>query len=112
VSYNGWTNYETWAMGMHVDGNYGGEATYHYWLEVAREIFEESEDDSTLTKEENAHLALSYRIKEEVAESIPESMDTGVLGDLLRAALHDVNWYDVASHIMTTIIEEVGAGSE
>lgn len=24
-TYNGWTNYETWAVGMFLDGNYTGE---------------------------------------------------------------------------------------
>lgn len=35
--YNGWTNYETWAAGMFIDGNYTGSGDYEYFMEMARE---------------------------------------------------------------------------
>lgn len=38
MSYNGWATYETWAMGMYVDGSYSGdgESIYRYWQEIAK----------------------------------------------------------------------------
>jgi hypothetical protein len=37
TTYNGWKNYETWAVGMYLDGNYTGEGTYLDVLDVVRE---------------------------------------------------------------------------
>ncbi|MES2147868.1 MAG: hypothetical protein V4491_08470 [Pseudomonadota bacterium] len=35
-TYNGWKNYETWAVGMYLDGNYDGPSTYYETVERVR----------------------------------------------------------------------------
>ncbi len=36
TTYNGWANYETWAVGMYLDGNYDGPGTYYETIERTR----------------------------------------------------------------------------
>ena len=42
-TYNGWKNYETWAVGMYLDGNYDGPSTYYAAIETVRGAIEDIE---------------------------------------------------------------------
>lgn len=42
TEYNGWSNYETWAVGMYLDGNYTGSGTYELAIETVRQALERS----------------------------------------------------------------------
>lgn len=96
-TYNGWTNYETWAVGMFLDGNYEGEWCYRHFLEVVNEAYEGAEETSYWTLEEARRFAVEDALKKQATaliegdEGIP-----GVAGDLLRAALDEVNWRELA----------------
>lgn len=79
--YNGWTNYETWAVNLHVTSDQGA-------LEIAQEMAGEYED----------RLDLADAIQEWIegwAEIGIEQMP-GLAADLLRGALSEVNWYEIA----------------
>lgn len=91
TTYNGWTNYETWATGMFLDGNYDGEATYRAAAELATE-----------------HAAagvheLADALREFVEESLPE-LD-GLAGDLLGAAVSAIDWRELAEHQRAEVVE-------
>ena len=43
MAYNGWTNYETWAVKLWIDND---EGTYTYWRERTRECWNEAADES------------------------------------------------------------------
>lgn len=96
--YNGWTNYETWAVNLYMDNDQPQE---RYWSEETRECFGQAKAEGPFTKAENAAFALQERIKE-AHESAAEDMlqaakyEYGPLADLLRGALSEVNWREIA----------------
>lgn len=92
-TYNGWKNYETWAVALWMDNEQGTADAYR---ERAQKIYANAETHYPFTKEENAILAFSEALKEEYEENTPTS--TGVYADLLNAALSEVNWYEIAKH--------------
>lgn len=90
TTYNGWTNYETWAVGMFLDGNYTGEGTYHSVLDLARGasgVYELADDLKSYLEEE----------LEEVG---------GITSDLLSAAVSEVNWHELAEHKWEEVAED------
>jgi len=92
--YNGWKNYETWDVKLWIDNE---ESDYEYWHERAKEIREE--------EEEYPILSLADEMKEFYDENNPLP-EAGVYTDLLNAALGEVDWYEIAEHIMEEIEEE------
>ena len=98
TTYNGWTNYETWAVKLWIDNE---QHSYHYWRETAAEYLENPDSylgNDLFSEEENATYRLSLLLKEEYEEAMPEV--EGVWADLLGAALSEVNWHEIASHMI------------
>ena len=83
AGYNGWTNYETWAVALWIDNEQG---TYLY----ARELLEDKALDTG-----DAAEALKGWIVNEMAPDLGASM----FADLLGAALSSVNWQEIAKHM-------------
>lgn len=98
TKYNGWTNYETWNLKLWMDND---EGSYRYWQEVAQECYDDAQADKTFTREENAAFALTDRLKEETEESMPEV--DGFFGDVMRAAVSEVNWHEIAENLLTDV---------
>ena len=100
MGYQGWSNYETWAVKLWIDNE---EGSHTYWRERAEEIWEEAEATETFvsfTKYENARRelagALHDAIDEDMPEAIRESTDGTMYADLLNAALSEVDWREIA----------------
>ena len=79
MSYNGWTNYETWCVKLWIDNDHG---TYLYW------------EEQTKAAVNAYHLA--DQLKDEVEEANPLADKADMFTDLLGAALSDVNWVEIA----------------
>src|SRR5262249_51996471 len=94
-AYNGWTNFETWAVALWIDN---AQASYHYWREMEDECRRE-EEEGTRT----AAGLLADRIKDEYEDAACERLGNraDVFADLLSAALSDVDWYEIAEHLLT-----------
>jgi len=95
--YNGWTNYETWAVAIWLNSN---QDSHHYWREQARICVEQApRTDAVLrgktTAQEAAKYFLAEQLKEEIAEGAPDVFQ-GAYSDLLKAALGMVNWDELA----------------
>jgi hypothetical protein len=88
--YNGYTNYETWAVALWKDNDYG---TYMHYQEVAQELLDECDGD----KDEAIRL-LADKLKADHEESNPLGDGASVYTDLLGAALGAVNWYEIAEN--------------
>jgi hypothetical protein len=99
--YNGWANYETWAVKLWMDNDQGSQ---EYWADVAREALAQPNDSEVLTDAENARYVLADRLKDEFEENSP-IQDATVYADLLNAALGSVDWSEIAQ----ALIEEVTA---
>jgi hypothetical protein len=96
-NYNGWANYETWAVKLWLDNE---EASYRYWAEEARSWH--GRDD--------AARGLARQLEEEVTEAAPLE-DASLYSDLLRAALSEVDWFEIAESYLGDVEEEADQGS-
>ncbi len=88
-TYNGWSNYETWAVNLWLTNE---EGSYRYWTDRTREVIAETADD------DDDSSALS-RLAEELKESIHEACaieKASLAADLMNAALGEVDWYEIA----------------
>ena len=108
--YNGWKNYETWAVNMYLDGNYDGPGTYYAALEAAREVYP--------TEESGRRSLVADALRELVEENVnPHMVDDDhpdpnfhpLVADLLGAALDSVNWYEIADAWIDAVAEQVSA---
>ena len=81
-TYNGWTNYATWRINLEI---FDGLNPIEDWG-LERE---------TLTESELAEL-LEGHAEELVSETAPE----GLALDYALAFMADVNWHEIASHMM------------
>jgi hypothetical protein len=100
-SYNGWTNYETWAVGMFLDGNYTGEHTYREVLALAED--HDSDARESERDPDDAVYTLANALQEWFNEQLPE-LD-GIASDLLGAAVSEINWTELAKSKLTEIGE-------
>lgn len=88
--YNGWWNYETWVVKLWMDNDSGA---CDYWAEKAKAALEECDLDA-----DEAVCELARAIQEEHEENTPTV--TGAFADLLNAALSEVNWHEIAEHLI------------
>ena len=106
--YNGWTNYETWAVKLWIDNEQG---SVEYWEEKAQDAYDKASADKSFTREERAALNLREILKDEYDESEQNLLDNAKAGasiwaDLLNAALSEVNWYEIAQHLIEEVEKE------
>lgn len=92
--YNGWTNYETWNVKLWIDNDQG---SYEYWRERTRESGGDVAD-------------LAQWLRDEHEDGMPEI--DGTYADLLRGALSDVNWHEIAESMIEDARENGDLESE
>lgn len=103
MSYNGWTNYETWNVALWIDNEQG---SYNHWREQARHCYKWASDRGTgLTKKEQAVIDLAQLLKDAVNEDAPD-LGASMYADLLNAALSEVNWQEIAGHWVDDMADE------
>ncbi len=102
TKYNGWTNYETWAVKLWIDNE---QSSYRSWQSIAQDIWDDSIADRSYkgqTREQAFTYDLAKRLKDEHEENAPTS-EANVYSDLMNAALSEVNWYEIAEHYLEDI---------
>jgi hypothetical protein len=93
TKYNGWTNYATWRVNLEVfDGM--------DWVDV----FGNPDPDLT-DPYECSRTVLSLALKD-YAEEVVLSGSSGLVNDYAQAFLSDVNWYEIADHMVRDYIAE------
>ena len=101
MSYNGWTNYETWNVKLWIDNEQG---TLGYWLERAASISVDAKSDVHFTKRERAVFKLAEEMKDDYNNLIADTLDNAKLSasfiaDLLNSTMSEVNWQEIAESI-------------
>lgn len=94
MTYNGWSNYETWAVKLWLDNE---EGSYRYMQERSAEVLAEHTEDGKADddsfKSDFAEFLKNYH--EEAAEEL--KIPASVFSDLISAALSEVDWYEIAA---------------
>ena len=108
-TYNGWTNYETWAVNLWIDNDRG---SYTHWRQQAASQYENAGDCESVregcwSRMSAARFRLAEQIKEEFEDDSPLVDQANVYSDLLTAALGEVDWREIAGHLLGEVIEQV-----
>ena len=101
--YNGWTNYETWLVNLWMDNSEGDQS---YWAEQAHDAWNNSEPGryDWQTREAQATRALADSLKDWHEEMASEQVgNASVFSDLIGAALGNVNWQEIAEHLISDV---------
>ena len=94
MSYNGWSNYETWCANLWVDQE------SDYWREHAQDIVRQEDNDK-----DNATYELSRVMDSYYEEFRPEV--EGMYADLLLASMSQINWYEIATHYVDDVLSDI-----
>ncbi len=90
-----------------MDNDEGQQA---YWREQATDALDRADFDSLVPDQmeeakETAISELEDGIKEQHEQSLPEV--TGFASDLLNAAMSEVNWREIARHLVEEVVSEL-----
>ena len=107
--YNGWYNYETWLVNLWMDN---AQAEHEYWREVARECIElfiatDTSGEVPQYKFEKVHCW--YRFEDRLKDYLDDIREgkEGLAGDLIGAAIGEVNTRDIAKNWVENELENM-----
>jgi len=83
-TYNGWTNYATWRVNLEIFDGMDGEG-----FDLDQEPYD-----------------LSHDLKAYAEELIDVTSQEGLARDYALAFLNDVNWHEIAQHMIADYAEE------
>lgn len=92
-SYNGWTNYETWAVALWIDND---QSTQEQAADMARD---------TRRRREYLH-ELADQLKSWVTDEMLPDLGASLAADLLGAAVSEVDWAEIADHYLSDLDDE------
>lgn len=92
--YNGWTNYETWKHNLEwVDGN------QEYWEEMIPTL-DGLDSEEWCIEWDTVIRRIAMGLEDEFQCHIDDNVEDSYAQSILRAYACDVNWYEIASHIV------------
>ena len=103
--YNGWSNYETWAVALWLDNE---QSTYTETREVMRRLWDLMDDPLERnrllhqTRGEATRYHFMVWLKDYVEDMCPQ-LGATLWADLLNAALSEVDWYDIADNWLSEL---------
>ena len=95
--YNGYENYQTWAVCLWIDNE---QSTQQWALDLARECLDSAPEhqmvrEGFVTVEQRARYDLADLLQDELSEGAPD-IGNNVYSDLMHSAIARVNWDEVA----------------
>jgi len=95
--YNGWTNYETWAVALWIDNERG---SHEFWRERAQELSADHPPAADGSPGRTAVQCIARELEDAHDEAVAERHGNAsdVFTDLLNAALSEVDWIEIAQH--------------
>lgn len=107
MTYNGYTNYETWAVQLWIDNS---ESPSAYWRRLAEEIYNhEASQQAHFSRVEDATCILTEKLRDSYNSGMERILnDANVQGtvwaDLLNASVCAVNFSEIAKNIMESVV--------
>lgn len=92
-SFNGWSNYPTWAVNLWLGND---EDSYRLCARLTEVCWEEAIATESFSKKERAIILLADELKQLLHERNPLTGNANVYADLLEASLGKVNWRELA----------------
>ena len=90
--YNGYSNYETWLINLHFD---------NFDFEEVMDIFDDCQDKDDMLIRIADYIE---QYVEDVVESMVEEPLNCLIQDLIRSALDEVDYRDIAEHYIDDVI--------
>ena len=105
-TYNGWTNYPTWAVNLWLSND---EPLYREALERTRETIEDAHNYPTQywTDDENRRFKTADMLKTWVTDELAPDLGASFASDLLGYALGEVDWNEIADAWIENVKETV-----
>jgi GTP cyclohydrolase III len=113
TTYNGWKNYETWAVKLWLDNEEAGQALQQELLEqaqndVAQALSNPNDcfplvfkmDSPYWSKEEAVKFTLTNLLNDYITENNPLAKTFSVYSDLIATAIDKVSFRELAAHII------------
>jgi len=91
-TYNGWTNYETWRVNLEIFDN------------MTASDFDGADDAEVDIY--GFSMQLKDYAEEIIFQQVPINQPSTLMEDYARAFLQDVNWYQIAEHMVNDYIAE------
>ena len=107
-SYNGWKNYETWVVNLWLTNE---QHPYEYWMDRAREIYNyKAQTTKYFSKKEEAVYMIAEDLKDGHEQAMDDmmqnsNMTASLWTDLLTHSLADVDWREIAQHMLDAALE-------
>ena len=95
-AYQGWKNYETWAVKLWLDNDEAGQGLQADLLKQAQD----TPKNKYWTREETTRFTLADLLKEAMTDANPLNDTATVWTDLLNSALENVDWHEIAENII------------
>jgi hypothetical protein len=92
--YNGWRNYETWAVKLWLDNK---ESSYQHLASLTANVWASATATSWGSRSDTARVELAEAIKEWIEAETPQ-LGATLWADLLNAALGEVDWFEIADN--------------
>ena len=94
--YQGWKNYESWAVALWLDNDEGSQGTVY---EMAQSAIADGEEQR-----------LADEIKNYIEDQNPLEGQNSMFSDLLNSALENVDWRELAQHYISFVQENESQG--
>ena len=107
MSYNGYSNYETWAVQLWIDNN---ESSSAYWRRLAEEVYNhQASEQAHFSKVEDAAYILTEKLRDSYNNGMEVLLSDGnatgtIWADLLNASVCAVNFGEIAKNLMESVI--------